>query len=182
MSSHGWCKHHSRPDGLILPMNLDRHIDEAISPITGVISDIIFFSLNIAGLDVPVIAFWLITAGFIFSLYFRFPNIRHFGLALKIVRGQYTRANEPGDLTHFQALSAALSGTVGVGNIAGVAVAISIGGPGAMFWMILAGFLGMATKMVECTLGVTYRRINADGTVDSHLKCNRWFLKTSAGV
>lgn len=146
-------------------MNLDRQIDEAISPITGAISDVIFFSVSIAGLDVPVIAFWLITAGFIFSLYFRFPNFRYFRLALKIVRGQYTRADEPGDLTHFQALSAALSGTVGVGNIAGVAVAISIGGPGAMFWMILAGLLGMATKMVECTLGVAYRRINADGTV-----------------
>ena len=146
-------------------MNLDRAIDEAISPITGVISDVIFFSLNVAGLDVPVIAFWLITAGFIFSLYFHFPNIRYFGLALRIVRGQYTRDDEPGDLTHFQALSAALSGTVGIGNIAGVAVAISIGGPGAMFWMILAGLLGMATKMVECTLGVAYRRINADGTV-----------------
>ncbi len=146
-------------------MNLDRAIDEAISPMTSVISDVIFFSLNIAGLDVPVIAFWLITAGFIFSLYFRFPNIRYFGLALRIVRGQYTRDDEPGDLTHFQALSAALSGTVGIGNIAGVAVAISIGGPGAMFWMILAGLLGMATKMVECTLGVAYRRINADGTV-----------------
>lgn len=146
-------------------MNLDQQIDEAISPIAGVISDVIFFSVTIAGLDVPVIAFWLITAGFIFSLYFRFPNIRYFGLALKIVRGKYTRADEPGDLTHFQALSAALSGTVGLGNIAGVAVAISIGGPGAMFWMILAGLLGMATKMVECTLGVAYRRINADGTV-----------------
>lgn len=146
-------------------MNLDQQIDEVISPITGVISDVIFFSLNIAGLDVPVIAFWLITAGFIFSLYFRFPNIRYFGLALRIVRGWYTRDDEPGDLTHFQALSAALSGTVGIGNIAGVAVAISIGGPGAMFWMILAGLLGMATKMVECTLGVAYRRINADGTV-----------------
>lgn len=146
-------------------MNLDQQIDEAISPVTGVISDIIFFSITIAGLDVPVIAFWLITAGFIFSLYFRFPNVRYFGLALKIVRGQYTREDEPGDLTHFQALSAALSGTVGIGNIAGVAVAISIGGPGAMFWMILAGLLGMATKMVECTLGVSYRRINADGTV-----------------
>ena len=146
-------------------MNVDQQIDEAISPITGAISDAIFFSVTIAGLDVPVIAFWLITAGFIFTLYFRFPNIRYFGLALKIVRGQYTRADEPGDLTHFQALSAALSGTVGLGNIAGVAVAISIGGPGAMFWMILAGLLGMATKMVECTLGVAYRRINADGTV-----------------
>ena len=146
-------------------MNLDQQIDQVISPITGVISDVIFFSLNIAGLDVPVIAFWLITAGFIFSLYFRFPNIRYFGLALRIVRGRYTRDDEPGDLTHFQALSAALSGTVGIGNIAGVAVAISIGGPGAMFWMILAGLLGMATKMVECTLGVAYRRINADGTV-----------------
>ncbi len=146
-------------------MNLDQRIDETISPITSVVSDVIFFSLNIAGLDVPVIAFWLIAAGFVFSLYFRFPNLRYFGLALKIVRGQYTRTDEPGDLTHFQALSAALSGTVGVGNIAGVAVAISIGGPGAVFWMILAGLLGMATKMVECTLGVAYRRINADGTV-----------------
>ena len=146
-------------------MNLDQQIDEAISPVTGAVSEVIFFSVNIAGLDVPVIAFWLITAGFIFSLYFRFPNVRYFGLALKIVRGQYTREDEPGDLTHFQALSAALSGTVGIGNIAGVAVAISIGGPGAMFWMILAGLLGMATKMVECTLGVSYRRINADGTV-----------------
>lgn len=146
-------------------MNLDQYIDEAISPITGVISGVIFFSVNIAGLDVPVIAFWLITAGFIFSLYFRFPNIRYFGLALSIVRGRYTRDDEPGDLTHFQALSAALSGTVGIGNIAGVAVAISIGGPGAMFWMILAGVLGMATKIVECTLGVAYRRINPDGTV-----------------
>ncbi len=146
-------------------MNLDQYIDEAISPITGVISDVIFFSVNIAGLDVPGIAFWLITAGFIFSLYFRLPNIRYFGLALSIVRGRYTRDDEPGDLTHFQALSAALSGTVGIGNIAGVAVAISIGGPGAMFWMILAGVLGMATKMVECTLGVAYRRINPDGTV-----------------
>ena len=76
-------------------MNLDQQIDEAISPIAGVISDVIFFSVNIAGLDVPVIAFWLITAGFIFSLYFRFPNIRYFGLALRIVRGQYTRADEP---------------------------------------------------------------------------------------
>lgn len=146
-------------------MNLDQRIDAAISPVTGAISDVIFFSITIAGLDVPVIAFWLITAGFIFTLYFRFPNIRYFGWALKIVRGQYTRDDEPGDLTHFQALSAALSGTVGIGNIAGVAVAISIGGPGAMFWMILAGLLGMATKMVECTLGVSYRRINADGTV-----------------
>ncbi|MYC26621.1 MAG: alanine:cation symporter family protein [Nitrospira sp. SB0662_bin_26] len=146
-------------------MNLDQQIDEAISPIASVISEVIFFSVHVAGLDVPVIAFWLITAGLVFSLYFRFPNIRYFGLALKIVRGQYTRADEPGDLTHFQALSAALSGTVGVGNIAGVAVAISIGGPGAMFWMMLAGILGMATKMVECTLGVAYRRINADGTV-----------------
>ncbi len=146
-------------------MNLDQQIDEAISPIAGVISEVIFFSVNIAGLDVPVIAFWLITAGLFFSLSFCFPNFRYLGLALKIVRGQYTRADELGDLTHFQALSAALSGTVGIGNIAGVAVAISIGGPGAMFWMILAGVLGMATKMVECTLGVAYRRINADGTV-----------------
>ncbi len=146
-------------------MNLTQRIDETISPVTGAISDVVFFPINVAGLDVPVVVFWLITAGFIFSWYFRFPNVRLVGLALNVVRGRYTRADEPGDLTHFQALSAALSGTVGVGNIAGVAVAISIGGPGATFWMILAGLLGMATKMVECTLGVKYRRINADGTI-----------------
>ena len=146
-------------------MNLTQRIDETISPVTGAISDVVFFPINVAGLDVPVVVFWLITAGFIFSWYFRFPNVRWVGLALNVVRGRYTRADEPGDLTHFQALSAALSGTVGVGNIAGVAVAISIGGPGATFWMILAGVLGMATKMVECTLGVKYRRINADGTI-----------------
>ena len=146
-------------------MNLTQRIDETISPVTGAISDVVFFPINIAGIDVPVVVFWLITAGFIFSWYFRFPNVRLVGLALNVVRGRYTRADEPGDLTHFQALSAALSGTVGVGNIAGVAVAISIGGPGATFWMILAGVLGMATKMVECTLGVKYRRINADGTI-----------------
>ena len=146
-------------------MNLTQRIDETISPVTGAISDVVFFPINVAGIDVPVVVFWLITAGFIFSWYFRFPNVRLVGLALNVVRGRYTRADEPGDLTHFQALSAALSGTVGVGNIAGVAVAISIGGPGATFWMILAGVLGMATKMVECTLGVKYRRINADGTI-----------------
>ena len=146
-------------------MNLTQRIDETISPVTGAISDVVFFPINVAGIDVPVVVFWLITAGFIFSWYFRFPNVRWVGLALNVVRGRYTRADEPGDLTHFQALSAALSGTVGVGNIAGVAVAISIGGPGATFWMILAGVLGMATKMVECTLGVKYRRINADGTI-----------------
>ena len=146
-------------------MNLDQRIDRTISPVTGAISDVVFFPITLAGVDVPVVVFWLITAGFIFSWSFRFPNVRWLGLALNVVRGRYTRADAPGDLTHFQALSTALSGTVGIGNVAGVAIAISVGGPGATFWMILAGVLGMATKMVECTLGVKYRRINADGTV-----------------
>ena len=146
-------------------MNLDQRIDRTISPVTGAIADVVFFPITLAGVDVPVVVCWLIAAGFIFSWYFRFPNVRWIGLALHVVRGRYTRADAPGDLTHFQALSTALSGTVGVGNIAGVAIAISIGGPGATLWMILAGILGMATKMVECTLGVKYRRINADGTV-----------------
>jgi AGCS family alanine or glycine:cation symporter len=108
---------------------------------------------------------WLIAAAAFFTVYFGFINIRGFRQSLRIVRGDYHDESDPGEVHHFQALSAALSGTVGLGNIAGVAVAVTLGGPGATFWMILAGLLGMSTKFTECTLGVKYRRQHPDGTV-----------------
>lgn len=107
----------------------------------------------------------LILGAIFFTVYFGFVNFRRIGLSLNIVRGKYTDPTEKGEVSHFQALTAALSATVGLGNIAGVAIAISIGGPGATFWMILAGFLGMSAKFVECTLGVKYRKISANGEV-----------------
>jgi hypothetical protein len=114
---------------------------------------------------IPFVLIWLIIGAVFFTVFFRFINISGFKHALNVVRGKYDNPNHSGEVSHFQALTAALSGTVGIGNIAGVAVAVSIGGPGATFWMIVAGLLGMSTKFVECTLGVKYRRKNPDGSV-----------------
>lgn len=116
-------------------------------------------------LSVPFILLWLVIAAAIFTLTFRFVNVRYFSLAIKTIQGKFSSPTDKGEVTHFQALTAALSGTVGLGNIAGVAVAIQIGGPGATFWMIVAGILGMSSKFVECTLGVKYRNIDPDGRV-----------------
>jgi hypothetical protein len=96
---------------------------------------------------------------------FRLHPVPRFGHAIALVKGKYSDPNDAGEVSHFQALATALSGTVGLGNIAGVAVAVSIGGPGATFWMILAGLMGMASKFTECTLGVKYRNEYPDGTV-----------------
>lgn len=111
------------------------------------------------------VVIWLGLAGLVLTLRFGFLNLRGLPLAIRTIAGKYSSPRDPGEITHFQALSAALSGTVGLGNIAGVAVAISIGGPGAVFWMFVAGFLGMTTKFCECTLGTKYRRIRPNGTV-----------------
>ena len=121
--------------------------------------------MEVAGVQFPLIVAWLILAACIFTFYFNFINIRGFSHSCKVIRGDYSDPNDPGELSHFQALTTALSGTVGLGNIAGVAIAVSIGGPGATFWMIIAGFLGMSTKFLECSLGVKYRRINPQGLV-----------------
>lgn len=127
----------------------------------------VFYSVPVAGSKFPLIAGWLLIAAAIFTVYFGFIQFRKFGLSLDIVRGKYSDPNkkEPGEVTHFQALATALSGTVGLGNIAGVGAALAIGGPGATFWMILIGLLGMASKFVECTLGVKYRTVLPSGTV-----------------
>lgn len=115
--------------------------------------------------DIPFIVVWLVFGALFFTLRMGFINIRGFKHSLQLARGKYDDPNAPGQVTHFQALATAVSGTVGLGNIAGVAVAVSLGGAGATFWMIIAGLLGMSSKFVECTLGVKYRFINSEGRV-----------------
>lgn len=112
-----------------------------------------------------LVIFWLAAAGVILTVVFKFINIRAFGLAMRTVRGKYSLDSDPGSVTHFQALTAAVSGTVGLGNIAGVAIGIHSGGPGVAFWLFLSGFLGMSTKFAECTLGVKYRIFDTEGNV-----------------
>lgn len=114
---------------------------------------------------IPLVLILLAGTSVFLTFWFGFINIRALGLAIKTVRGKYTRSDAPGEISHFQALSSALSATVGLGNIAGVAIAIGIGGPGATLWMILLGICGMTTKFAECTLGVRYRKIDKSGKV-----------------
>jgi len=116
-------------------------------------------------LQLPIIVFWLIACATFFTLRFGFINLRAFKHAWVVTTGHYDDPDDPGEVTHFQALSSALSATVGLGNIAGVAVAVAVGGPGAVFWMIVAGFFGMSSKFVECTLGQMYREIGKDGRI-----------------
>lgn len=115
--------------------------------------------------SIPFIVVWLVLGALFFTFRMKFINLRGFRHAIQLARGKYDEPDAPGEVTHFQALATAVSATVGLGNIAGVAVAISIGGAGATFWMIVAGLIGMSSKFVECTLGVKYRDINADGVV-----------------
>ncbi len=143
--------------------SIDETINSNISAITSPFVSFIFSPFP--GTNFPWIVLWLIAAATVFTLYFGFIQVRAFRHSLALVRGDYDNPNDAGEVSHFQALATALSGTVGLGNIAGVAVAISIGGPGATFWMVLAGLTGMATKFTECTLGVKYRNEYADGTV-----------------
>ncbi len=144
----------------------DDRINAMFTPVADAISAFVFYPIPLGGeATMPAMVLWLIIAATFFTIYFRFISLRGFKQGLRLIRGDYSHHHDAGEVTHFQALSTALSGTVGLGNIAGVAIAISIGGPGATFWMIVAGFLGMSTKFVECTLGVKYRRHNPDGSV-----------------
>ena len=146
---------------------LDKRIDEAFKPISDFFSDLVFF--EVAGY--PFVIFLLVGSALFFTLYFGFPNIRYFWTSINVVRGKYDEIeksdsdSKDGEVSHFQALATAVSGTVGNGNIAGVALAIALGGPGATFWMIICGLLGMSTKFVECTLGVHYRDVDEEGVV-----------------
>lgn len=134
-------------------------------PLADALSALIFVEVEVLGADWPLVVAWLVAGGIFFTLTFTFINLRGLPLAVQLVAGRYDEDDAPGQVTHFQALTTALSGTVGIGNIGGVAVAVTAGGPGATFWMVVAGVLGMATKFAECTLGVRYRRTNPDGTV-----------------
>ncbi len=144
-------------------MTLDQKVNEIFANVTGPFVGLIFAPFP--GTDFPWIVLWLVTAATVFTLYFAFVQVRFFGHAIALVKGDYSDPQDAGEVSHFQALATALSGTVGLGNIAGVAVAVGIGGPGATFWMIVAGLMGMASKFTECTLGVKYRNEYEDGTV-----------------
>ena len=166
----------------------DERINEWFTPISDWWLAVVLH--NFLGTGIPTIIILLVCGALFFTIYFGFVNIRRFPLAINVVRGKYDEVeghgvegkaqvsvvdgdirdtirdeSQDGEVTHFQALATAVSGTVGNGNIAGVALAIAIGGPGATFWMIICGLLGMSTKFVECTLGVKYRDIGPDGTV-----------------
>ena len=146
---------------------LDQTIDEAFQPISDFFSSVVFFEV----MGYPFVILLLVGSALFFTLYFGFPNLRYFLTSINVVRGKYDEIeksdseSEDGEVSHFQALATAVSGTVGNGNIAGVALAIALGGPGATFWMIICGLLGMSTKFVECTLGVHYRDVDENGVV-----------------
>ncbi|WP_291869017.1 alanine/glycine:cation symporter family protein [Maribacter sp.] len=166
-------------------VGLDQQIDQAFRPVADFFTAVIFFPV----FGIPFILILLVFSALFFTLYFGFPNIRFFAKAINVVRGKYDEVDHhgveksdvnivdgdivdtiedesrEGEVTHFQALATAVSGTVGNGNIAGVALAIALGGPGATFWMVICGLLGMSSKFVECTLGVQYRDVGEDGTV-----------------
>ena len=146
---------------------LDQKIDEAFQPISDFFNEVIFFSVG----ENPFVIYLLVGSAIFFTLYFGFPNIKYFITSINVVRGKYddvekdNNVSDDGEVSHFQALTTAVSGTVGNGNIAGVALAIALGGPGATFWMIVCGLMGMSLKFVECTLGVHYRDVDENGVV-----------------
>ena len=143
----------------------DQWVEAHVGPVAEALSSAVFYAIPVAGTQVPLIVIWLAVAAVFFTVYLRFINLRALGLAIRHVKGDFADPTARGEISHFKAVATAISGTVGVGNIGGVAVAISLGGPGAAFWLFLAGVLSMSTKLVECTLGVKYRRYNADGSV-----------------
>ncbi len=172
---------------------LDDKIDAAFAPIADWWEGLVLTKVPFLGedLQIPIVLAMLVLGATFFTFYFAFVNIRRFPLAINVVRGKYEDVEQAaeavttdtvnvvagdvkrtirdeghhGEVSHFQALATAVSGTVGLGNIGGVAVAIAVGGPGATFWMIVCGLLGMSTKFVECTLGVKYRDVGPEGTV-----------------
>ena len=150
--------------------NLGDRINDFFVPIVDIIGMFIFWDPIAAmgfdtGTSIPIVVVWLVFGALFFTVKMNFINVRAFKHAIDLVRGKYDDPNDEGEVSHFQALATALSATVGLGNIAGVAVAITVGGPGATFWMIVAGLLGMSSKFVECTLGVKYRVVNENGEV-----------------
>jgi len=170
---------------LIQEASLDQRINDNFKSATSWFVDAVMWEIPITEtVGIPWVLIVLILGASYFTVYFRALNFTKFWIAIQVVQGKYDEIEKPesiekqeitsviidddseqGEVSHFQALTAALSATVGLGNIAGVAIALSIGGPGATFWMILVGILGMSSKFVECTLGVTYREVSNTGVV-----------------
>ena len=171
-------------------IGIDQKINNWFEPIATAWESFVLTSIPVSDtMSIPFVVILLVAGALFFTVYFSFINITKFPLAINVVRGKYddidhhsvTKTdlnvvdgdlvdtigdeNKEGEVSHFQALATAVSGTVGLGNIAGVAVAIAIGGPGATFWMIICGLIGMSTKFLECTLGVKYRDVGPDGTI-----------------
>ena len=143
--------------------DIDALVDAWVRPAADALSSVVFFAIEIGPAKLPLVVLWLVAGAVYFTVRFRFINVFGFVHALRILWRPH--AGGPGEVSHFQALATAVSGTVGIGNIGGVAIAVSLGGPGAAFWMFVAGVLGMSTKFVECTLAVIYRVENEDGSV-----------------
>ncbi len=166
----GWIHGISTPteaEAAAAETGFDAKINAITAPIAAAVGKFVFFKVPFFGAQLPLVVLWLVIGAVFFTLYMGFINIRGFKHAIQLVKGDFSDpdAKSAGEVSHFQALATAVSGTVGIGNIGGVAVAVTIGGAGATFWMIMAGFLGMSTKFVECTLGVKYRKEFDDGHV-----------------
>ena len=146
-------------------INVDAFMDKHIAPVSDAIARFIFFPITIFGAKVPLIIFWILFAGIFFTIYFKGIAVWGFKHAVEIIVKPKKDSNDEGEVSSFQALATALSGTIGIGSIAGVAISISIGGPGAAFWIFLGAILGMSIKFVEATLAVKYRRFNLDGSI-----------------
>ena len=152
------------------PLTISERINNAFLPVVNFLEKVFFWDpVKAVGIDmgaqVPIVVLWLVFGGVFFTFRMKFINLRAFKHAFALIRGKYDKPGSSGEVSHFQALTTALSATVGLGNITGVAIAIAVGGPGATFWMILAGFLGMSLKFTECTLGIKYRHIDENGKV-----------------
>lgn len=146
-------------------MGVDAFMDKYIAPVSDAVADLIFIPIKICGCDVPLIIFWILIAGFFFTFYFKGISIWGFKHAIDVIAKPSEKHHDGfGEVSSFQALATALSGTIGIGSIAGVAISISIGGPGAAFWIFAGALLGMSIKFVEATLAVKYRRFNLDGS------------------
>jgi AGCS family alanine or glycine:cation symporter len=154
---------------------IDATLDAWLRPVADAVAGVVFLAVPVGGAELPLIVAWLVAGGVFFTVYLRGLNLRGFAHAVRVLSGRSPDTprtpdgtgtdTRPGDIPQYRALTTAVSGTVGIGNIAGVAVAISVGGPGATFWLIVAGLLGMATKFAECTLAVRYRHFGPDGSV-----------------
>ncbi|MDT8402595.1 MAG: alanine/glycine:cation symporter family protein [Bacteroidales bacterium] len=152
------------------PLTISERINNAFLPVVNFLEKVFFWDpVKAVGIDieaqVPIVVLWLLFGGLFFTFRMRFINLRAFRHSFALIRGKYDKPGSSGEVSHFQALTTALSATVGLGNITGVAIAIAVGGPGATFWMILAGFFGMSLKFTECTLGIKYRHIDENGKV-----------------